>query len=251
MAYDWRLSIIMAGLLVLTSCFKYIEMGHYQKMPKIETVQSFKQNYGKTVKLLGTIVQQDLKNKKVVVAKDVFFMKLSDDMLILLPTQGASDLMINHLQGLIGKKVFAVGQPNPPEFPVIYEGLKTPSFASQGFITAVDDKMLLEPQIANLETLNTYREYMKDEESFFAYLVGSLSDEIPEEATFPLTIMVILEDQTSLKASINNKSDLDILGYDQEKVFIKGKIKSEGDGIIILDSQISNYEKYMDYYSVE
>jgi hypothetical protein len=225
-------------------------MDHYQKMPKIQTLEEFKNSYGKTVKLNGILVKSQLKNKKMVVEENAFFIKLTDDMLVLLPTKNATDVMISHLQELTGTEIFVVGQPNPPEFPIIYDGLKMPSFTAQGFVTAIDDEMLIAPQVTNLDTLNIYREYMKNEDSFFAYLVGNLTQEIHANETFPLSTMILLLDKTPIEVNINDNSDIDILGYKGEKIFVKGKVKTKSNRTVILETEIYNFEKYMDYYSV-
>lgn len=253
MENNLKFLLIVMGLLILTSCFKTMNMTTYQKLPKIETIKDFEKNYGETVKLFGVLINGPLKNKKVVVAESVFHIKLSDDMLVLLPTRDTSTFSLSRLQRLTGKEIFVVGQPVPPGYPLIstYEGLKTPLFIPQGFITLMNDAMLTEPQITDLKTINTYRGYMEGQDNFFAYVIGTMTQKIDLNQEYPLTTTVLLQDKTPFEVTINEKLDIDILGYVGEKIFIRGKVKTKIDQASITEAQVSNYEKYMDYYSTK
>jgi len=239
----------LVGLLLLISCFNYKSMATYKQMPKVRTLEDFEKNYGETVKLFGILVNKPLKNKEVVVAESVFYIKLSDGMLILLPTKGDADIMHDSMKKMVGVETFVVGEPFPPGFPVIYEGLKIHSFNPIGFITAMDDEMLISPQILDLEKLITYKEIMKGSDDFFAYMVGTTTQKIDTNAVFPQTTTILLQDKTPIEVTINEKSDIDILGNKEEKVFFKGLVNTNFDQHSVIDGNISNYEKYMDYYS--
>lgn len=248
--------LMIVGLLILTSCFRNINMTSYQKMPKIKTIEGFKKNYGETVKLFGVLEKGTVQNKDVVVVENVFYIRLSDDELILLPEKHNSpmsptDLMLNNLERLIGKEVFVIGQLNRPKFPTIYEGIVKPSITPTRFITAVDEEYLARLQLTDLKTINIHRKYMEEEDSFFGYVVGTTTQKIGSNETYPLTTTMLLQDKTPFDVTIDRASDIDILGYVGEKIFVIGEIKTKIDEANIIDARISNYEKYMDYHSVD
>ena len=237
------------GLMVFISCSKNIPMVTYQKLPKIRDLESFKNHYGDTVKLLGVLINSPLMNKKVVVEENAFFIKLSDGMLVLLPTKSDDEISINYLERLAGKDIFVVGQPYPPGFPPTYDGLGMCSFGTQLFVTAIDDDMLVQSQVSDMKALNARRERMEGEDYVFTRLVGTIPEVIPADQPFPLTITFLLEDKTPFEVTIEEKYDIDLLGYPGEKVFLKGQVNTQKDQAKIVEANITNYEKYMDYFT--
>jgi hypothetical protein len=242
--HNFLRKMIAAVLFVVTiSGISNTVMAQYKPMPRVRTLADAVAHNGEIVKVFGVLEHKPLKNGKVTVKEDAFFIRLADGQFVFVP------YAVESYASMVGKKVFIVAPLRAPGTLSLYPDLRMTWLDIGSPLMAVDNKTLVKPQLSSIKELDKTGKQFQEEPSFFAYISGHIDAAPAETATFPLKLKIKLNDGNSVDAVVDKKDDLEEL-YGK-KVVVSGQVSRKDGRFSIAGAHVSDYDSYMDWHSAK